>query len=126
MSGNQVAVVSKPSQQVATAPQRTLAERMFPNSGHKGSEAPVETTKQRDARITAQENADYHETIARLKPEHIAHGQRFYQRFATPALKSVVEQRGWGSNLHVMDLCARANMTIEALEQELARLKGRK
>jgi len=123
---NEIAVV--PSQQVATTPQRSLASRMFPNSGHTDVE-PVKVGHPL-AQSVAAERADYEDTIARLAPQHIKMAQDTFARFGSEPLKKVVLERGWGSEPQTVGFVAQLGYHIAALEkhnlaleQEIASLK---
>lgn len=119
---NEVATISTPAQQQVVT-QTPLASRMFNKSNHVGSEQPG--VAEHHARVTAQDAADYKETLARMKPESIAHAQKLMSRFGSADLRRVVAERGLGSNVWVMDMAGRLNIHIEALEREIAALKSR-
>ena len=127
---NEIAVVSTPSQQqVATQPSRSLASRMFPNSGHKDVEAPAKSAAtpaqvaEWRATIAASEARDRAECAARLPAGAVEDGQKMFAAFATPSLKQWVQENGLQSPLHVMDFLARAWRHLSAVERERDQLQ---
>jgi hypothetical protein len=124
-----VAVVSRPSTQVATTSLSTLASRIFNKSNHAGS-APAQV--QHPLVQTAEaEQADANDTHARLASVHIAKAQQTFQRFGNDKVKQVVLERGWGSEPETIGFVAQLGYHITDLEQklaianaEIARLRG--
>ena len=137
---NQVAVVAKSTtQQVATAPTRTLqqvAAKMFPKSGHKGSEPGAATSTevaQYHATIANWAEREHAELVARLPADAIADARSMYKAYATPQLTAWVEQNGIGHNLWVHDFLARhwrhlasVEKERDSLRKEIAALRGRR
>ena len=135
-----VAVVAKSTtQQVATTPTRSLqslAARMFPNSGHKDSDAGAATAaeiKEYHATIAKWAEREHAELVARLPADAIADARSMYKAFGTPQLTAWIEQNGIGHNLWVHDFLARQWRHLKSVETELtaaraeiARLRGRR
>ena len=112
-----VAVVSQPSQQVATQPGRSLASKIWGGSS-KPAEAPSHGNPL--VQTAAAEAADAADTLKRLAPEHIAKAQDTFKRFGNPKVKQVVLERGWGSEPQTIGFVAQLGYHITDLETKLA------
>ena len=125
MSQSVAVVQSTPSQQVATAPTRTLqqvAAKMFPNSGHKDSDpGPATSTEvaQYHATIAKWAEREHAELVARLPADAIADARSMYKAYATPQLTAWIEQNGIGHNVWVHDFLARQWRHLASVEKEL-------